>query len=314
MYIGGYMNINKQLLSKNAIIINSLAKEFMTKEVGERINTIANYAEQYSLARGTVQSALNFLCESGAVSIDKRGHLGSYLAKIDYMKLLNMTDINFIVGVMPLPYTKRYEGLATGLYNSEFATTFSLNLAYMRGAINRLESLLQNRYDFAVMSKLAAKYYIEEGHDIDIVLSFGRNSFVFNHTLVFYNPEETKLRDGMKIGIDSTSIDHKLITLRLVEGVDVELLDMPYNSIKAKLFSGEIDAALMTVDEVKDIKLNYNTGIVSGVVSNHENTEAVIVVKRTRKEIKKILEKFININSILEFQDKVLKNEITPNY
>lgn len=308
------MNIKNQLLNKNALIIHSLAKEFMTKEEGDRINTVAEYAQKYSLARGTVQSALKFLCELEAVDIDRRGHLGSFLTKIDYMKLLNVTDINFIVGVMPLPYTKRYEGLATGLYNSEFAKRFSLNLAYMRGAVNRLESLVQDRYDFAVMSKLAAKHYIMDGHDVDIVLSFGRNSFVGNHALVFYDHETKTIADGMRIGIDSTSIDHELITRRLVAGKKVELLDMPYNVIKAKLFEGELDAAVMTLDEVRDKDINYNTKLVDLVVSNYENTEAVIVVKRDRLEIKKILEKYISKESVLEIQDSVLNNTLTPNY
>jgi len=308
------MNIKNQLLNKNALIIHSLAKEFMTKEEGDRINTVAEYAQKYSLASGTVQSALKFLCELEAVAIDRRGHLGSFLTKIDYMRLLNVTDINFIVGVMPLPYTKRYEGLATGLYNSEFAKRFSLNLAYMRGAVNRLESLVQDRYDFAVMSKLAAKHYIMDGHDVDIVLSFGRNSFVGNHALVFFDHETKTISDGMRIGIDSTSIDHELITRRLVAGKKVELLDMPYNVIKAKLFEGELDAAVMTLDEVRDKDINYNTKLVDLVVSNYENTEAVIVVKRDRLEIKKILEKYISKESVLEIQDSVLSNTLTPNY
>lgn len=308
------MDIKKQLLNKNAFIINHLAKEFMTKEEGDRISTVADYAEKYSLARGTVQSALKFLCELDAVAIDTRGHLGSFLTRIDYMKLLKVTDINFIVGVMPLPYTKRYEGLATGLYNSEFAKKFSLNLAYMRGAINRLESLVQNRYDFAVMSKLAAKYYIGEGYEVDIVVSFGRNSFVSNHALVFTDKDQKKVTDGMRIGIDSTSIDHVLITKRLTEGKKVELFDMPYNVIKRKLSEGELDAGVMTLDEVKGKDINYHTKLVDQVIPDYENTEAVIVVKRDKKEIKKILEKYISKDTVLDIQKEVIDNKIVPNY
>ncbi len=308
------MNIKSQLLNKNALIINNLAKEFLTKEEGDRINTVAEYAEKYSLARGTVQSALKFLCEQEAVAIDRRGHLGSFLTKIDYMKLLKVTDINFIVGVMPLPYTKRYEGLATGLYNSEFAKRFSLNLAYMRGAGNRLESLIQDRYDFAVMSKLAAKHYIKEGYLVDIVLNLGKNSFVGNHVLVFSNPMGNTIVDGMKVGIDSTSIDHELITRRLVEGRKVKLFDMPYSILKSMLLDGELDATVMTLDEVMGKDLNYNTTSVDLLVDDFENTEAVIVAKKDRPEIRKILEQYLDKGAILDIQDKVMKNKLTPNY
>lgn len=308
------MEIREKLLNKNALMINYLAKEFMTKDEGDRIMTVADYAEKYFLGRGTVQSALKFLCDLDAVSLDKRGHLGTYLTKIDYLKLLKVTDINFIVGVMPLPYTKRYEGLATGLNHSEFAKKFAMNLAYMRGAINRLESLLQNRYDFAVLSKLAAKHYIGEGYPVEIILSFGKNSFVGNHALVFSNGKSRTIEDGMRVGVDSTSIDHVIITMKLTEGKKVELLDMPYNVMRAKLFDGELDAGVMTLDEVQGKDINFNTNIVDELLPQGENTEAVIVVKRDKKEIQKILEKYIVKADVLRIQEQVVAHQMVPNY
>jgi len=308
------MDYKKKLLNKNAYIIISLAKEFLTKEEGDRIDTVERYAEKLTSARGTVQSALKFLTEVHAVQIDRRGHLGSYLRKIDYLKLLQVSDINFIVGVMPLPYTKRYEGLATGLYNSELSVKFSMNLAYMRGAINRLDSLLQERYDFAVMSRLAAEQFIAEGSSIEIVINFGKDSYVGNHAMVFHDQQIKTIHSGMKIGIDNSSRDQEMLTKEIVRGMDVELINMPYNSLKAKLFSGEIDAAIITLDEAKSNGMNYNTDLVNDVMDDHKNTEAVIVVKRDKKEIRKILEKYIDRESVLDFQQKVVDNEIIPNY
>lgn len=308
------MDYKKKLVNKNAYIITSLSKEFLAKEEGDRIDTVAQFAEKYSLARGTVQSAMKFLSDVHAVSIDRRGHLGSYLTKIDYIKLLQVSDINFIVGVMPLPYTKRYEGLATGLYNSELALKFSVNLAYMRGAINRLESLLQDRYDFAVMSKLAADHFIAEGYPIEVLINFGRDTYVGNHAMVFHDPSAQTIQHKMKIGIDTTSRDQELITKKIVKDMDVELINMPYNSLKAKLQSGEIDAAVITLDEAKFNGMNYSTALVDDILDNHKNTEAVIVVKKDKKEISKILEKYIEKESVLDFQQKVIENEIIPNY
>jgi hypothetical protein len=99
-----------------------------------------------------------------------------------------------------------------------------------------------------------------------------------------------------------------------VAGKKVQLLDMPYNVIKAMFLEGELDAAVMTLDEVKDKEINYNTKLVDLVVSDYENTEAVIVVKRDRLEIKKILEKYISKDTVLDIQDSVISNKLTPNY
>ncbi len=308
------MDYRKKLVNKNAYIITSLSKEFLTKEEGDRIDTVAQFAEKYSLARGTVQSAIKFLSDVNAIKIDRRGHLGSYISKIDHIKLLQVSDINFIVGVMPLPYTKRYEGLATGLYNSDLASKFSINLAYMRGAINRLESLMQDRYDFAVMSKLAAEHFIAEGYQIEVLINFGRDSYVGNHAMVFHDSSLKTIEKKMKIGIDITSRDQELITKKIVRDMDVDLINIPYNSLKAKLQSGEIDAAVITLDEAKSNGMNYSTELVDGILDNHKNTEAVIVVKKDKKEISKILEKYIDQESVLNFQKKVIDNEIIPNY
>jgi len=38
------------------------------------------------------------------------------------------------------------------------------------------------------------------------------------------------------------------------------------------------------------------------------------VVKKDKKEISKILEKYIDQESVLNFQKKVIDNEIIPNY
>lgn len=314
MYTGDDMDVKRKLFNKNGMMVTNLAKEFISLEEGDRIATVAEISSKYKTARGTIQSALKFIVSHGGIFLESRGHMGTFIIRLDYLKLLELADISFMVGVMPLPYTKRYEGLATGLYNSELADRFSLNLAYMRGAKKRLESLLQGRYDFAVMSEMAAKEFIKQGINIERVLNFGKDSFVTDHVLLFHNPSSKGITEGMKVGIDSSSLDHEMIIHSIIKDLKVELVDLPYNMLKNKLIMGEIDATLITLDELEDSKFISNYILVDSLINDHINTEAVIVVRGDRKEVGSILRKFISVKKILELQKDVINNKIIPNY
>lgn len=85
----------------------------MTVELGERIQTYAELTRKFEISRGTVQKSIQILKDSKAIQLKTRGSLGTYLVNKDTNILLHLAGINFIVGVMKLPYAKLYEGLGT---------------------------------------------------------------------------------------------------------------------------------------------------------------------------------------------------------
>lgn len=163
------MDVQSKLMQKHGIAVISLELEFLPLNIGERINTVAELAERYDTARGTIQFAIKFLKEHEAVTLESRGHLGTFIKEMNYIKLLELTGIKSLVGVMPLPYSKRYEGLATGIYKCLNDGGVNTNLAFMRGFNHRLKALEDGRYDFAVTSRLTADYYLENNKNIQIV-------------------------------------------------------------------------------------------------------------------------------------------------
>ena len=94
----------KKLMSKNGAVAVLLAREFISLGPSDRISTIGDYAKQYETGRGTVQAALKLLQAEGAVSLESRGHLGTFISAIDYQKLWR-GGLGTIRGVMPLPYS-----------------------------------------------------------------------------------------------------------------------------------------------------------------------------------------------------------------
>ena len=308
------MNAKVKLMQKSGIIVMKLAQEFMAMEAGDRIDTVANYSGRFVTARGTVQSALKLLSDNKAVSIEARGHLGSFITYIDYKKLLEYTDVTSIVGTMPLPYSKLYEGLATGLYKNMEKSKIPFNIAYMRGAKNRIDAMNKGRYDFAVVSKLAAKQEIQNGMNIYIVIEFGVFSYVSEHALIFNDPSKMNIEDGMKVAIDRSSIDHTILTIRQCRGKDVEFVELPYNQIITKLASGVIDAAIWNIDEIIEKKIDIKYYPLSDNEFDNMDTEAVLVMNKNKSQLGNFIKRFLNRDEILAYQKKVASGELIPSY
>ena len=303
----------EDLMGKNAIATIKVSKELLKYSVGERIPTVSEFVDSLSLARGTVQNAIKTLVDHEAVRIESKGHLGSYLVKKNMRVLLKFAGVRMLLGTMPLPYSRRYEGLASGLIASmENNYDLPINLAYMRGSVNRISMVLQKRYDFAVVSRYAANYFIEKYPDkIEIVVDFGAGSYLSNHVIMFHNPNIRELQDGMKVGIDSASIDQKELTQFVCQGKNVEFIEIEYSRIIERVISGDIDATVMNIDEANDKHVKIHTKSIQQV--NKDNTEAVLVVAR-ENEISTLIKELVDVETVLNIQRLVLEEKITPSY
>jgi hypothetical protein len=195
-----------------------------------------------------------------------------------------------------------------------YKSNIPFNLAYMRGARSRIDALKNNRYDFAIVSKLAAKQSIEDGMDISIVTEFGLFTYLSEHVLIFNNPLKQNIEDGMKIGIDKSSIDHNMLTLKQCEGKEIKLVDLAYNQILSKVISGEIDAAVWNIDEILDRKIDIKYYPLSKNEFNNMDTEAVLVMNDRDAELGSFITRFLDKEDVLDYQKKVVVGAVTPNY
>lgn len=306
------MEIKTKLMQKIGLMASNLSTEFIQLDVDDRIPTVSFLSEKYETARGTIQSALKLLQDFKAITLESRGHLGTFITYIDYLKLLEVAGIKSLVGVMPLPYSKRYEGLATGIFNTLNNRQLSVNLAFMRGANHRLKALLDGRYDFAVTSRLTADFYLKNNEPIEIVAALGDFSYVNEHVLVVSNDESEEIKKGMIVGIDRSSIDQTSLTESYFKNYDVKYVDMSYSSFKTAIKNKEVDAAIWNKediegDEVKVIDISKeHIGI--------SDTEAVIITASKNVILKKLFSKNLDREEVLRYQRDVLAGLIMPNY
>ena len=306
------MNMQEELMSKNGVASIKLAKSLIKIPVGGRIPTILELANENNLAIGTTHNALRTLIKANTIKVVSKGHLGSFLVEKDLKKLLSFMGINYLFGAMPLPYTKRYEGLASGLISQmENVYDIPVNLAYMRGAKIRIAMLVSGRYDFAIISKYAAIQYLKLHDDIKIVASFGKNSYTSSHVIMFHDSSAKNIEDGMKIGIDRSSIDQVELAKKVCLGKKVEYVEIEYSHIIERIIAGDIDATVMNIDEAIDKHLNINY---KEIDSDSDSTVAVLVCKKDANEINDLLANLLDANAVLDIQEKVLDGKIQPSY
>ncbi|MEC5425219.1 GntR family transcriptional regulator YhfZ [Virgibacillus sp. C22-A2] len=306
----------RSLFSKNGLAAKEIAKELLLIDEGGRIPRVSDFATRLSIGNGTVQGALKVLDKLHAIGLESRGHLGTFLIKKDVLLLKEIAGVGSLIGAMPLPYSSKYEGLATGLIEVSDQMLNHIDLAYMRGSKHRLDALKSRRYDFIVMSQLAAEEELMNDTNLEIVVNFGPQSYVTSHKIFFANKlATTKIMDGMRIGIDYTSIDQSTITLLECEGIDVNLVPVNYMQLFDMLLDGELDAAVWNADENRS-KETFSVGDFLSEKAKALAEKAATSVLLIEKDRKDILEYLLQLDKekILDIQDKVVKKEKLPHY
>lgn len=305
----------EKLYSKNGLAAKNIALELLGLELGSKIPTVTDFCDELSLGRGTVQGAIKLLEMLGAIELEARGHLGTFLIRKDVSLLLDISGTGPLVGVMPLPYSKKYEGLATGIIDGFDLLNKRISLAYMRGASNRLEALKTRRYDFAIVSRLAAEEWTQHHKGLEIVKSFGLGTYVSEHKIFLADPKKEKIESGMRIGIDRSSPDQTSITLLECEGLDVEFIDINYMQLFQMLLENRIDAAVWNFDEIRSVQHFKSVDFQSDKAKSltKKTSEATIVIDTSRSEVLRQLS-LLDTEIVLNAQRLVETGERFPHY
>lgn len=300
---------------KKGIVVNYLASDLLQLKKGDRLLSVSEYQNKYNTSRGTVQNAFTYLKKENAIQTKSHGHLGTFIEDIDYFILQKFAISESILGTMTLPYSKLYEGLATGIYEAFKDNQIALNMAYIRGSKERIYSISQKTYRFAVVSRFAAKQAIEQNKPIEIVVDFGNHTYLSEHVLLFSEPKRKRIVDNMRIAIDYDSFDQYILTQKMIEGKNVRLVSMPGHQIIFALKNGTIDAGIWNFDEINDRAypdIYYSK--ISEENINLDMSASVIICQEEDSSMKAIFKKNIDKNKILEVQNKVKNGEIIPSY
>jgi hypothetical protein len=307
------MDINGVLYNKNGLAVVKLAGELGCYRAGDRIPRIQDMAKRMKLSVGTTQYGLNFLKGKKIVSLVSRGHLGTFVHSVNYNALRKYTDTAVTACVMPLPYSLRYEGLATAfseLGNAKKSGKFFL--AFMNGSGRRIKALLERRYDCALVSRKAAEGHIEKGAAIGIAATYGPRSFLENHVLVFSTKSPAKIKT---LGIDKESLDQEFLSKRFLKAhPKVRVVNLAYTHIIRRILAGDADAAVWNVDYIKEHNPPLHFAPLDLSDCAEAMTEAALVVRKNDMITIDYLRRHFPVGEVLKTQEAVLNGRRIPEY
>jgi hypothetical protein len=234
-------------LTRAGEVSMQISTRLISSEPGDRLPTVSQLAADLGTGVGTVQRALTILTESGFVELDPRGKRGTYLRAIDRPGLWRASGLSLLIGLMPLPYTRRYEGLATGLRAELERLAVPFSLAFMSGSKARMEAMRSGQ-QFAIVSRLAAERALADGRPVALCTDFGPQSYVAGHALVWAKQRRPR---RPRIGIDLKS-DDQVELARREFGDDAEYVDTPYLQVLEHLRAGRFDVTVWATDALED--------------------------------------------------------------
>ena len=250
-----------------------------------------------------------------AVRLESRGHLGTFLVDKDQSLLWKIADRGALVAAMPLPYSRRYEGLATGLVQSFEEMKLPFTIAYMRGADSRIDALRSRRIDFAIVSRWAAGQACRQYDDLPYTNSWVRKPMWDVMAYYLQIRPKHKSNRGMRIGIDPSSPDQRDLTYAECEGLDVHWVEVNYMQLFNQLESGQIDVAIWNLDETADGSRWGKGQFQKEHAQNMSRSlsEATLLVRKQGKEVAEVLDA-LSIQKINQIQEEVLQGHRIPHY
>lgn len=310
----GGLPVSEGLYQKLGIAVNRLAEDFLARQEGERIPSISEYQERLQVSRGTIQNGLSYLKDSGAVSLVSRGHLGTFIERLDYRRLQECSFNKELIGTMPLPYSLCYQGLATALF--ETLSPYAFNLLYARGAESRLKLLTTGLCQFTVCSRYAAEEAIRCHTDVEIAVDLGPGTYLTSHVLVFREAGKSAIESGMRIGYDPGSVDHRHLTEKICSGVrNVKLVELKAHQTIRAIHSGEIDAGVWNLDDIMESGYKgLNLVPIPQFSDFTAFNSAVLVIRRGDENIAQLLRQCVQLPLVQRIQSDVRAGERPADY
>lgn len=299
-------------------LLRRLATHFLGAEVGERLPSVRDLARANQSSVGSISNAINELEELGAIQIDRRGHLGSYVKTRSFGILWTIAEQGPMVIGFPLTSSLRFSGLATGLKRLLSDAGIETYLIFIRGSRTRIQSLRERRCHAVMMSEFAADELCSDEEEIQLRLP--PESYVASHKVFYRTPLLGKERP-LRVAIDRDSIDLACIAeLEFADQV-VEFISVPYVLTHRQLVDGHIDAAVWSSDDMHGYLSQQHVQIFDQPLSESTisqigltDTSAALVVSAWRHSVHAVISSVLNPDLIIDIQQKVLAGEIDPEY
>lgn len=302
-------------MSRNGLAAMQLARRLLGLPIGAQLPLVRDMAAELSYGNGTIQSGLELLEQSGAIATRSRGRLGTFLESADRAMLWELGGLGTLSVAMPLPYSRRYEGLASGLRCALDDLGVPLSLSYMRGSAERVAAVVEGRVDVAVVSGLAFDVLSVESPLVALA-DLGPRTYVSDHGLLL---AEGRDRDqhGLRVAVDPASADQVQLVRQLFGGRDdVRYVETSYNQLDQAFQRGEVDATVWNLDEIDQHLTAAVTAepLTTDPDGPTRSTHAVLAAREGTERVPAALVAAVDLDLVRAVTDDVLHGRRVPAY
>lgn len=301
-------------MSRNGLAAMQLARQLLGLPVGAQLPRARDMAAELGYGNGTIQAGLALLEQTGAIATTSRGRLGTFLDRADRAMLWDLGGMGSLSVAMPLPYSRRYEGLASGLRCAFDAIRIPLSLSYMRGSAERIATLVEGRVDIAVTSGLAFELVSDDAPVAELA-DLGPRTYVSDHGLVLA-PGRSADDPGLRVAVDHSSADQtRLVEQEFGGRDDVTFVAISYNQLDEGFSQGLIDATVWNIDEIdQHLSVPVHVEPLAHSAGSARNSHAVLVVREGSSRVPAAFFSDVDLDLVRTVLDDVLEARRVPSY
>jgi hypothetical protein len=253
-----------------------------------------------------VQKALNDLQSKGALALEKRGKMGTYITACCREILLREGGVEHLTATMPSPLNYELSSLASGVCEAMTSCPVPFNFAFIQSADRRAEALSRSLYDFAITSLASARKLCVKYPDLVIMAAWKDCIYSPRYMLLSNRPGTAGLSPRDRIAADPAATDQFFLTKKICKGKKVKLIECPYVTCRALFMAGDIDFLVYRHEEwTKDARFTASP------IEYNNQTDYLIpaaLINRNNYNIEKILKPYLRSEIIAAGQTAVLEH------
>lgn len=225
--------------------LTAVCLDILQAGIGGRLTPSIQIQEKLEVGSGTVQKALQELSDNGGVVLRVKGHQGTLVLDYNPAILWKSAQLEPLRISLTPPGAHELGALSMSLRNQFRKFGLGMELDYIRGAQNRLDTLSNDLHSAALISIGAAKSRNLLKNKNYSILDFGPESYYQRNSLVVLSSSKISNPKKLRVALDKTSYDHETLTLNEFENkAGVEYVNCPFPEVPSAILEGRADAGI----------------------------------------------------------------------
>ncbi|MFV0431994.1 MAG: YhfZ family protein [Alphaproteobacteria bacterium] len=269
----------EQGVSRGYWVMQNTARILLDMEVGDSFARLTDLQDIFSVGAGTVQTAIKSLEDIDAISLKRSGHLGTQIAALDYAKLASIGGRSSLIGLFPSSSADEPREVSEKIQTMVQQSGFSLKVQNIPGAKKRIQPLLDDEADFAMVS-IATIHYMKLSQEEFGWFDLGSYSFYKEGSLNIISRTNFSPENGsFRLGLDRESIDHELLgQTEFATYPNVKIVECHYIDSPKLILENQIDCSVWhNIDMIIPLS---SVGIVERPFKNPQACEKLANVAR----------------------------------